>query len=211
MKRLIALISLGFLIISVCMVYLVKNGISLRPATLIKPSVAEKDLKNVAQGLLVRMYPEFEKSHYIVWGIAPGAETSQLLGMIQQDYEKMFHLNVHVLGGAETLSFEQIKDCAKPCWLLTTPEHANELNENSFITKTVRTQGHPYANVSMLSFALNEKAPEHCLREKRLTLPCLKSLSAQAAQRKIKTPERYFFLKKYNNNDFFLFLQESLK
>jgi hypothetical protein len=208
MKRVILLISLGFLIITACMVFLLKKGISLRPAVLIKPSVITD---RMAQGVVARMFPEFDAAHYIVWGVEPREDHQRIFEELKKEYESLFHLNVNIMADAKNATQEQIKGCAKPCWVITTPENANELSVNPFIQEKIRPLQEPYSNISILPFNPDQPAPEHCLNEKRLSFLCLKSLAGPAAKRKIKTPQSYFFLKKYNHKDFFLFIQEPLK
>lgn len=212
MKKLIWIISLGFLLISAAMIYLLKTGISLHMATLIKPSVAEADLKNVAQAVVFRMYPEFQSAHYVLWGTLPVAEDEErLFAAIKAEYERIFHLNVQLITEASSASAEDLRGCGKPCWIFTTKENANELTKNEFIEGKLRPLAAPYFNITLIPFVLGVKAPSHCLNEKRLTYECLTTLAMEASERKVKTKERYFFLKKYNDRDFFLFVQESKK
>lgn len=206
------LIAVALVLITTCLIYLMSSQISLRPATLIKPSVADDDLKNVAQGVALRMFPEFQSSHYILWGIKPPlGDEEKLFVLIQQEYERIFHLKVQIIDNPDQVTEGDLQNCPKPCWLLIDKSHANELSRNEFIEKKLRPLARPYINLTLLPFDLGVKAPSHCLSEKRLSLECLISLSSEASERKIKTNHRYFFLKKYNEKDFFLFLQETKK
>jgi hypothetical protein len=212
MKKLIVLLSLGFMIISGAMIYLLTNGISLHMATLIKPSVASSDLKNVAQALVLRMYPEFQSSHYILWGRLPEVEDEgALFLLIKEEYQRIFHRNVQLIPDASKSTIEELKSCASPCWIFTAKDRANELEPNEFINGYIKPLSQPYINVTIIPFATGVKAPAACLNEKRLKLECLTALAIEGAERKIKTSDRYFFLKKYNEKDFFLFIQERKK
>ena len=75
MKKIILLIALAFFIITACMVYLLKTGISLAPAVLIKPSHYDSE-PTVVAAVVQRLFPQL--SQYKRWGVS-SAETSQAL------------------------------------------------------------------------------------------------------------------------------------
>jgi hypothetical protein len=60
-------------------------------------------------------------------------------------------------------------------------------------------------------FYNNELVPDLCENQKRLTIDCLIPLSVRDVKKKIKDPTQlYFFLRKYNDRDYFLFVQQPL-
>ncbi len=206
MKKIVLILSIAFLLISACMIYLVKVGVSLRSAPIIDVSVISPDLHNIADGVVFRLSPEFQSAHYVIWGFLPQSEDSQkVLELLKAEYEKIFHTPVHLLEDAETASPEEIRSCAKPCWLLLPNKKANELTLNDFIDLKVRPLGLDYFNITWVPFSKVEDVPPYCIEEKRLTLGCLKALAIQEAAKKMKHGHQYFFMKKYNDKDFFLF------
>lgn len=208
MKRIIVLISLALLLISACLVYLAKEGISLRAATLIKPSIMKPPGDELAQAVVLRMFPEFNDSHILLWGLhAQFPPEKMIFDKIKEEYERVFKLKVNLLDNAENSTEEERQNCAKPCWWIVTPDKANELSRNSVVEKQLRPLARPYTNLTLIPFKKSTEVSDECLKEKRLSLECLKQVSIKEANRKIKTDEPHFFLKKYNTKDFFLFVQ----
>lgn len=210
MKKIVLILALAFVVISACMIYLVRTGVSLRSAPIIRPSVMTADRQNIAHGVLYRLSPEFQNAHYVLWGFLPeNDETRKILSLMKDEYEKIFPHKVMILADAENLTKEQLQACQKPCWLLLPRTHANELTENDFVRTRIQPLQKEYFNVTWMPFTKAEEVPEACIQEKRLTLECLQMLAVQEAQRRLKAGSQYFFMKKYNERDFFLFFQES--
>ncbi|MNL22704.1 hypothetical protein D3C87_1440610 [compost metagenome] len=125
------------------------------------------------------------------------------------EYQKTFHMAAHIIRDAEKVSVDEISKCEKPCWLLISKEVANELTINSFIEEKIAPLKKEFINISFLSFEKNEAVAEKCDQEKRLTLDCIGPVSVREVQKKLKDPaQRYFFLRKYNDRDFFIFIQK---
>jgi len=207
MKKISALLILSAAIIATCMIYLVFTGISLRSAPLIQPSLIAPDQSNIAASLVSRLFREFQTAHYILWGALPETQISEIiLKQTAIEYEKKFYTKVNFIQNAEMATIEQIRACKKPCWLLLSDKKAHQLKINNFIEKNMS------GNFISLTLVLFNKIPhvtKDCEIQKRLELSCLISVSIRDVQRKMKDPkQRYFFLRKYNENDFFLFVQQ---
>ncbi|MGZ3802692.1 MAG: hypothetical protein ACXVB4_00655 [Pseudobdellovibrionaceae bacterium] len=210
MKKITLLLSLAFVLISACMLYLVKVGVSLRAAPIINASIISADRHNMAEGIVYRLSPEFQNAQYVLWGFLPFSQESQkVFELLKAEYEKIFHRPVHVLMEGEKASTEEIRACLKPCWILLPKEKANELLPNDFINLKIRPLAADYFKVTWISFSKREDVPQYCIEEKRLTPECLRVLGIEEAQKKMKSGAEYFFMKKYKENDFFLFFQES--
>lgn len=182
----------------------------MRSAPIIRPSEISEDRYNIAHGIIYRLSPEFQDSHYVLWGFLPqSSESQRIFAHFRTEYERVFQHPVHLYENAETASLEDLLACEKPCWLLLPQEKAHELTKNNFITEKIQPLGRPFISVTWLPFSKLEEVPEYCVREKRLTLECLKVLGIHESQRKMKPGHQYFFLKKYNERDFFLFFQET--
>lgn len=192
------------------MLYLVFAGVGLRSAPLIKPTPIAMDQRNVAADVMLRLYADLHAVHYVVWGVLPtSSENEQLFALMKEEHEKIFHVSPNVIRDATSVSPLDLAACEKPCWLLVGKENANELRSNSFIQSRVLPLGRPYLTISWIDFRGDEGVSPECNQEKRLSLQCLKPISVREVQRKLKDPGlRYFFLRKYEDRDHFLFLQQ---
>lgn len=211
MKKVATLIVLSLLVISACIIYLVYSGISLRPAQLIKPSVMSPDKSNVASSLVLRLFQELQSTHYILWGVIPETEESRkILDQAAKEYEKVFHKSVQFIRDAENVSPEILLACMKPCWLLVSKKNANQLEINNFIEKQLNPLQRVFISLTIISFQGNEVVSDECNSQKKLKLNCLIPVSIREVQRKMKdTSKSYFFLNRYNEKDYFLFIQQN--
>jgi len=210
MKKIFVVLGLSCLIISACMVYLIRSGVGLRLAPLIKPTVMKPDLSNVAADVVLRLYPEFQTADYVVWGLLPETpQSEQLFSLIAEEYQKTFPFSVNVIRDAEAATDQELQACAKPCWLMIARDKANELTEKSFLEKRLKPLGKPYFNMSWIDFTKADKVSELCNKEQRLTLDCVGPVAVRDVRKKLKEESApYFFLRKYNDNDYFLFIEK---
>lgn len=79
MKKIILLITLASFVIIACMVYLIKVGISLSPAVLIKPSQYESE-STVVAAVVQRLFPHL--SQYKRWGVTSEIKSQTLAEMV---------------------------------------------------------------------------------------------------------------------------------
>ncbi|MFS4459233.1 hypothetical protein [Bdellovibrio sp. HCB2-146] len=209
MKKIGFLLGGAFVIITVCMLYLVRKGISLRTAPLIKPTEISTDRHNIAEHLVLRLFPELQSNDIILWGILPeNAESQALVQMAASDYERMFKTPVHFISNAESATLQDFQNCKKPCWILLAKDKANELTPNEFIDKNIQPLNRPYITLTLVNFTGAEEVTDACENQHRLHLDCLVPLSVRDAKKKMKDPNKlYFFLRKYNDRDYFLFTQ----
>lgn len=209
MKNVAALFGFCFLVITACMIYLVKNGISLRSAPMIKPSVIADDSSNIAHNVILRLAPELMVKRFVLLGILPtNEEARRVLLQIQQEHQEVLDESITFIDGLSATQ-ETISACPQPCWILMPQSGANELRPNSFIEKHILPISNSYISLTWLQFK-NEQMdiPEKCILEKRLDLECLQIVSVQDVRRKMKDKsQRYFFMRKYNESDYFLLVQ----
>lgn len=210
MNRIFAAIIFSLIIISACIIYLLKSGISLRAAPIIQPSVMDANGENVAKSLNVRLFQELQNSRYVIWGVLPEtAESERLIRQAAAEYERIFHKPVQFVRDAEGASAEYLRACTNPCWLTVASGKANQLSANPFIKDSILSLAEPFFTITIVPFMSDIEVPDGCEGEKRLTLRCFVPISVRNVRRKIKDPEkRYFFLNKYYENDFFLFIQQ---
>ena len=210
MKRLAFILAICFALISACIIYLLKSGISIRSAPLIRPSLMTGDLRHVARAVILRLSPELQNARYVLWGVPSTSESQHLIELLRAEAEELHQKPVDLVATAEAMTTAELKRCKKPCWLLLPAESANELKLNSFIaSKLPSEQGEKsnHINITLLPFTRGGEAPESCVAQKRLTLDCLKILAVHESQRKMRSAELHFFLRRYLDRDYFLFTE----
>lgn len=212
MKKISIILGIAFVIIIFCMLYLVRTGVSLRTEPLIKPTEISHDHRNIAEHLMLRLFPELQGNHYILWGVLPETQESQrVLSFALEEYQKMFKVPVHVIRDGVNATDEELRACQKPCWVLFPTEQANELTPNELIEKKFHALNLPYITLTWVSFDNTEKVTDECEAQQRLHLDCLIPVSIREVQKKIKDPRKlHFFLRKYNDRDYFLFVQKEV-
>lgn len=85
MKKLIFLISIASIVIAACMIYLIKTGISLSPAVLIKPSHFDSE-STVVAATVQRLFPQL--SEYKRWGVTSDMKSQALGDLIVSEIRK---------------------------------------------------------------------------------------------------------------------------
>ncbi len=200
------ILTLAFILISACMIYLTRSGVSIRSAALIRPSIISAEGHNMANGLVIRMAQDFKNTHYVLWGIA---SDSNLFDQAQAEFEKLFPgLRITRLQLSQQTTPEEIRACPAPCWIVTEPTMAHELAGQTTLSHRNEIAEKSYFNLSVINFSKAEPVTAECDAQKRLDYDCLKTLSIREAQRKMKNPDaHYFFLRKYLDKDYFLFIQ----
>ncbi|MEK2689684.1 hypothetical protein [Bdellovibrio sp. GT3] len=212
MKKIFAILGLVFVIITVCMIYLVRKGVSLRSEPLIKPTVISADHRNIASHTVLRLFPDLQTTHYVLWGVLPEANDTQLLmTYFLEEYYKQFQTPAHVIQDGTKATAEEIAKCEKPCWIKLPHNLANTLTSNEFISGMIEPTQKPYITITVMPFNGDEEVSDFCNQEQRLTLECVTPVTVREIHRKMKDPTQlYFFLRKYNERDLFLFVQKEL-
>lgn len=211
MKKMWAFLTVGLLVISACMIYFVTHGVSMRTEPMIDPSIITVDHQNIADGLITRLFPELQNDAYILWG-APldSAEFMTTLTITKKKYEERFGKNVTLLLAAEQRTTDEIKNCALPCWIVVDTKNANQLLTNDFIVKKMTPLNKSFFTLTWLPFTRNEAVPKECEEQKRIErLDCIRTLTVRDSLRRMKKQDQlYFFLRRYNEKDYFLFVQQ---
>jgi hypothetical protein len=209
MKSIFSILGIGFLIIIACLVYLFKSGVSIRSQPIIKPSVVSQDFVNVPQGAFLRLFPDIQQSHYILWSVSQNSgEVQKTLSVMKERTEQDLHQTVQFIYDGNKATAEEVKNCARPCWILFPPDEANELKPNAWIDTHLAPLNRAYVTLSWIDFKRDVSVPDSCIKEKRLDLECLKVLSVHEVERKMKErDQRYFFMRKYLDRDYFLFVE----
>jgi hypothetical protein len=232
MKKVVFFISFAFVVIAGVMLYLVKVGVSLRPAEYIKPSAMTDGIATVARDVSLRIFPELQTDDYLIWGLpdesgeggpAAAAEARELVELLKNEEEHARGKKISVTADVGTPG-PDVSTCASPCWILRKQDQANELSPNAFIKEKIRprteTSDKHYFTLTVVPFEFGKPVPDECWGEKRLDFRCIQLVSIQAAQKKLPKENRggvatksgpkprYFFMNKYNEGDFFLFIEK---
>lgn len=213
LRTVLVLLGLVFVIISLSMGYLIWSGVSLRSAPIIKASPLGENAENVGYGVALRLSAELKDAHYVLWGLPSDSEHfAEIRKMIQAEYETLTQGKVQVNWlepePNQMPTIEQLAQCEKPCWVLLPQEQAHQLSSNAFIEEKVKPLGRDYITLTLLSFERDTTVPRHCEQQKRLSFECIKPLSIRESGRKVGAEEPpYFFMRKYNVGDYFLFIE----
>lgn len=210
MKNIVAILAVCFALITWTIFHLINAGVSIRTAPIIKPSVVGSNFHNVPQGVFLRLFPDFQQSDYILWGASQSSsEFKIVLHELQKRYEQQFKTPVHIFKVDPDSNKNRLADCTKPCWVLLPPTHAHELVRNGWIEDNRLILKKNYVTITWISFIRQNTVPPACIEEKRLDFECLKSVSIQEVKKKlIERDQRYFFMRKYKDQDYFLFIED---
>lgn len=194
MKKANIIIGLALLLITGCIGFLFFNGIGLRFAKLIKPSIYGKE---AADAVVIRMFPDFSERQILILGVPADQPEAQIFtDHLKDAYTRHFKAEPRII-----TDVEKLETCKGPCWLVTRREEAHSLDDER---EEFRKISKNY--LSIFIFDQNAEPSEECKAKLRLDLNCLRDLSIREASRKMKTPDTYFFLNKYADNNFFVFI-----
>jgi hypothetical protein len=210
-KKVNYLIFLGLAIITGCMLYLIKSGISLRSSTLITPSEMDESMAEVSGAVFSRLFPEFQNRDLLVIGAEhPSPRVMAFINHLKLQSEA-YHKNKieifdddHLLGARD-----RIRSCSKSCWVLTEAQSTSDIAPMPSVMELAGIGEKNRFTLTIFEFDSYDPALiPNCEKQKRLKLSCLKNLAIKEAERKMHNPKKkYFFLKQYNSRDFFLFFQ----
>lgn len=199
------------IVITICIFFLVKSGVSLHPAPYIKPAIIAADGHNIPMGIFMRLFPDLQKSHYVLWGFSmKNSEEQKTFDSVKDRYEAESKMTVSVISNPEAVSEQVVKDCAQPCWIVFPEEKANELAPNAWILQNITPLNAEYVTITWVDFKRGMDVPENCQHMKYLDFTCIKAVAVNAVDRKIKDKDqRYFFMQKYQDRDHFLFVEKA--
>lgn len=209
MKVISAILGLAFVIIAVCMFILIQRGVSLRTAPIIKHSILAEDEMNIATGVVLRLFPDFQQSDFVIWNLDQNSALVQKnLGIIKNRLEKELKKPISIIYDGLAASAEELKECVSPCWIYFKPDSVHKFDKNPFLTDIQKLSPH-FITISWNEFERDMTFTDECLHEQRLSLECIKEASVNEVRRKLKEPGRYFFMRKYLDQDYFLFVEKA--
>lgn len=214
MKYLAGLFLFASLIIAYVMLTLVRGGVALRTAPLIRPSVIHPEQENVARSVVSRLYPDLRATEVLYWGVPSEGDTwNELRGQLARHYEKILGAVPHIMdlrSSADSIpaQAEAVRLCPKPCWVVLLDGEAHFLSQESQAYKLDQLVARPALTLTLIRLQRNLEIPEQCIPEKRISRACLPSVATKDSARKFKDPNaKYFFLRRYNDRDHFLFVE----
>lgn len=202
MKFVIIGFAAAFILIAGGMFHLINQGVSIRTAPQIKPTLFTSDNlpKQLAENLYLRLFPELQNTDY--WWV--GIEDTQI-SLLDPFFALLRDRMVQPITLLKNANEEAIQNCNKPCWIFLDPGAASELSGNRYLRNS---QFQKSTTLTFLEFQRDLRPRAKCLEQKRLSLDCLTEISVNEVRKKIKEPGQYFFMRKYLDRDYF-FLQES--
>jgi hypothetical protein len=204
MKLVYGLLSACLVLISAVIIYLVIDGTALRSAGVIKPTVYESDNKLLAKSVALRLFPEFQSSQHTVW-LATGDLQDQSRAIVESIHDYYKSLNTPTIpelyflnsGDAES----QVTNLTRPAWWVFQTESKGAIN-------LIRQGGSEPAQIYMSYFKRDEPVPAECETEKVLTRNCLKLVAIREVKKKFRSEKPYFFMRRYNDHEFYLFIEQ---
>jgi hypothetical protein len=193
------IIALVFVIAAV-MSSLVTRGISLRVATLIKPSEFYSS-KQVAAALAARLFPELQSKKWLIYSIKENNSSTarKILVELFKETQKL------PIGEYQVRVAEE--ECEKHCVFLDETSQTEKIS-NDLFAKQLGEEKSDVFRLSVSEFSPHEPFPKECESMQRLNETCIRAISIRDSLRKMKDPsKKYFFLKKYNHNQYYLFIQ----
>lgn len=192
------------LVIAGVMSSLVNRGISLRVATLIKPSEFYST-KQVAAALAARLFPELQSKKWLIYSIKENSENNQSTIAREVFVELLKETQNSPVGEYKVRVAEE--ECDKHCVFLDETLQTEKIF-NELFAKRLDEEKSDVFRLSVSQFSPNEEFPAECENMQRLNEKCIRAISIRDSLRKMKDPsKKYFFLKKYNHNQYYLFIQ----
>lgn len=211
MKKVYYILGAALLIITVCMILLVFKGVSLRSEPIIKPSPVDAKYENITFGIIRRMFPSFQKTDYVVWGInsSNSSEEETIFELLQNEHAAQFSFKPQVLHWTPRTSVDDLKKCVKPCWITMEKDKASSLQTNESLKSIQTVLGLNYFSITFLEFERSMPVPTVCETEQRLDFSCILPVAVREVRKYFKQADtRYFFTRAYNEIDYFLFIEK---
>lgn len=209
MKTVYAVLTFCLLLISAVIIYLVVSGSALRSAGVIKPTEYKEDNKLLAKSVALRLFPEFQSSQNTIWIPSKNMESaaSTIISAVQEHYRS---LNVPDVPQIESVNLNaDLQDFKKSdslkWWIFPA---GGEILLNQLLEQKIFINEPTVIYIS--EFKREEQVPENCNNEKKLTHECLKLVAVREVRKKFKSNEPYFFMRRYNDHQFFLFVETKI-
>lgn len=194
MKVIGIVLGIAFAIISGVMISLVRSGGALKPAGVIKPAEVGSDPVFIGKQIAVRLYPDFHAAKFVIWRLDEGMAADIPLAAIE-NYKGPVKPTLFDLRGGTS------EDCVENCW------YVQEIGRDLPDSVLQKTEAATTVEIFVQHFDRDEKVPETCEAEKLLTLNCMRPISVREVRRKIKTSAPHFFMQRYQQSQFYLYIE----
>ena len=183
-------------IVSYVMISLVRSGGALLSAGVIKPAEIGLDPHLIPKQIAVRLFPDFDTNKVTIWWIEAGRGQ-----LAEIPVATIAHYRGHETPALHDLRMGERAECAAVCWYIQ--------NIGSPLPETVvqRLKSEPANEIFIQYFDRDEKVPETCEAEKILDPICMRPVSVREVRRKLKTSAPYYFMRRYLQSQFYLFIE----
>jgi hypothetical protein len=204
MKLVNTLLVACLVVISAVIIYLLVGGTALRSAGVIKPTVLDSENKLLPKSVALRLFPEFQSSPNTVWLATAEMQPklASVVASIHNYYKTLKAPNSPelVLINSSTQAAEVATSQISKWWVFE--------SENELVLKNIRQNKIKLNVIYVNEFNRNEVVPANCETEKMLSRECLKVVAIREVKKKFKTEQRYFFMRRYKDHEFYLFIEE---
>ncbi len=197
MKKVFILLGAALLVITGILISLLKNRAALRPAKVIRPAEISSDPTLIGRSVANRLFPDFHAAQNVIWYI--DTTEDQLTNLAQvalTHYQNPLKPTLH------DLRQDMDSACPENCWYV----HQSGVPLPDPISQKMRTE--PSVEVFVQYFDRHAQVPETCDNQKLLEPSCINPVSVREVRRKIKTPARHFFMQRYLDSRFYLFIEK---
>ena len=203
-KKVYALLILTLIAITLVMISLLKKGVTLRLEPLIKPTVIDSNFEPVARHLFLRLFPDFQDADYIIWSFDTESEETELFKIrIKSEFESKINKKLSFYDFSLEKPQNDLDLCSKPCWIYSKSQQDAEI-----IEQTMRAKQNNYRVIYGIHYTEVPEVSEACLSQSRLEYKCIPPIALNDVKKKLKdNSARYFFLKKYLDLHFYLFIK----
>lgn len=196
MKIIFTLIGVAILLSSGVMLFLVKRGAALRPAGVIAPTEISAHSDLIEKAVSLRLFPDFQTAKNVIWFINTNDEP-----YVNIPQNTLLHYQTNFKPTLVDLRLNTKLLCHENCWFV---QAANvELPAN--LAQKLKTE--PTVEIFVQYFERDEPVPEICESEKTLELKCVRPISVREVRKKMKTQAPYFFMRRYLDSQFYLFIE----
>ena len=203
MKSVNALLALCLVFISAVVIYLTLQGTALRSAGVIKPTVLDSENRLLPKSVALRLFPEFQSTKNTIWipAVELQGQVSPVVRSIHDYYKNLKIKSVPklVFVDRETLPSDNFDGEQSRWWIFE--------SENEAVLNAVREMESEPTMIYLAEFKRDETVDPSCETEKVLSRQCLKAVAVREVRKKIRSPEPYFFMRRYNDHEFYLFLE----
>lgn len=204
MKLVNALLVTCLVVISAVVIYLVIDGTALRSAGVIKPTVLDSENKLLPKSVALRLFPEFQSSQNTIWLASPQLKPkiASIIASIHNYYTTLKAPSVPelILVNSNTQTSEMTNSQNSKWWIFE--------SENVAVFEAIHKNQVSPNIIYINEFKRDEVVPANCETEKMLSRECLKVVAVREVKKKFKTEQHYFFMRRYNDHEFYLFIEE---